>query len=74
MVLSSFARIKRAKTGAFPADEIAITIGERSTIDGITNEHKSGESTTLTGMLAVLANAETCAFKSESSVADTINT
>jgi hypothetical protein len=62
MVLSSFARIKRANTGAFPADEIAITIGLLSTIEGIIKVHRSGESTTFTGMFASFAKSDTCAF------------
>jgi hypothetical protein len=72
--LSNLARINRANTGALPADEIAMTIGLVSTIDGITKLHKSGESTTLTGILAFFANSDTCILSAVSFVAETIST
>jgi hypothetical protein len=43
---------------------MAMTTGLRSTIDGITKLHKSGESTTLTGILAFFANSDTLAISS----------
>jgi uroporphyrin-III C-methyltransferase/precorrin-2 dehydrogenase/sirohydrochlorin ferrochelatase len=40
-----------------------MTTGLRSTIDGITKLHKSGESTTLTGILAFFANSDTLIYE-----------
>ena len=62
----------RARTGALPADEIAITTGDRSTIDGIIKLDKSGESTTLTGIRNLCASLDTSAFTLESLVAEII--
>jgi hypothetical protein len=42
-------------TTKMAADEIAITIGLLSTIEGIIKVHRSGESTTFTGMFASFA-------------------
>ena len=38
----------RDSTGALPLEEIATSSGERSTIEGKTNEHSAWLSTTLT--------------------------
>ena len=49
-MVSSLARISLANTGAAPLLEIAITTGERSTIDGMVNVQSAGASTTFTGI------------------------
>ena len=60
-------------TGEEPELDIAITIGERSTIEGTINVHKEGWSTTLTGMLLSFASTLTAVFTARSSVAATTN-
>ena len=72
-MVSIFARINLAKTGAAPLLEIAITIGERSTIDGIVKVQRAGASTTFTGMFFSFAAAYTAAFTVSSLVAAITN-
>ena len=59
MNVSKRERNRRANTGEAPPVEIAICTGLRSMIEGTMKLHKSGASTTLTGIPLALANSET---------------
>ena len=70
---SNLVRKFRAKTGAPPPVDMAISTGDRSMIDGVMKLHSSGWSTTLTGVLFACASDETRSLTSGKFVAAVIN-
>ena len=71
MARSISARRRRARAGAAPPVEMAMVIGDRSTIAGMMKLDSFGRSTTLTGTQRCWAASDTRAWSASSSLATT---